>query len=440
MWACSSIRKTFNNILVLQIRDCLRIVRACWHIREGESRLNCHAERDKKSQKPPNGAVFHEGSIFCYLGGNVKVYHMRHMALQIGIVGLPNVGKSTLFNALIRSRSAEAQNYPFCTIDPNVGIVEVPDKRLHKISEIVNPAKVVPATVEFVDIAGLVAGAHKGEGLGNKFLSHIRECDAICEVIRHFDDPNVTHVTGSVDPKRDVETIEAELILADLQSLEKKKAKYGNAAKTGDKDSKVMMGIIGPLMEALDDGKPASSVEIPEEVRLLLKDLQLLTMKPLLYAVNVSENEISSCNADEMKKKLGVDRGLVVVSAKVEEDLMDLSPEESKEYLEGLGVKSSGLDKLVHAAYDLLGLQTFFTAGPKEAHAWTIRQGATAPEAAGVIHTDFQKGFIRAETIAYDDFIKHNGEQGARDVGKMRSEGKDYVVSDGDVMLFRFNV
>ena len=365
---------------------------------------------------------------------------MRHMALQIGIVGLPNVGKSTLFNALIRSRSAEAQNYPFCTIDPNVGIVEVPDKRLHKISEIVNPAKVVPATVEFVDIAGLVAGAHKGEGLGNKFLSHIRECDAICEVIRHFDDPNVTHVTGSVDPKRDVETIEAELILADLQSLEKKKAKYGNAAKTGDKDSKVMMGIIGPLMEALDDGKPASSVEIPEEVRLLLKDLQLLTMKPLLYAVNVSENEISSCNADEMKKKLGVDRGLVVVSAKVEEDLMDLSPEESKEYLEGLGVKSSGLDKLVHAAYDLLGLQTFFTAGPKEAHAWTIRQGATAPEAAGVIHTDFQKGFIRAETIAYDDFIKHNGEQGARDVGKMRSEGKEYVVSDGDVMLFRFNV
>lgn len=362
------------------------------------------------------------------------------MSLQIGIVGLPNVGKSTLFNALIRSRSADAQNYPFCTIDPNVGVVEVPDERLHKIEEIVNPAKTVPATVEFVDIAGLVAGAHKGEGLGNKFLSHIRECDAICEVIRHFDDPNVTHVTGTVDPKRDVETIEAELILADLQTLENRKSKFGNAAKTGDKEAKEKMAIIGPLMDVLNEGKPASSVEIPEENQPALKELQLLTSKPLLYAVNVSENEISSCAADEMKKKLGVDRGLVNVCAKVEEDLMDLSPEEANEYLEGLGVASSGLDKLAHAAYDLLGLQTFFTAGPKEAHAWTIRKGATAPEAAGIIHTDFQKGFIRAETISYSDFIEYNGEQGARDAGKMRSEGKEYVVQDGDVMLFRFNV
>jgi len=362
------------------------------------------------------------------------------MALQIGIVGLPNVGKSTLFNALIRSRSAEAQNYPFCTIDPNVGVVEVPDERLHRIAEIVKPEKVVPATVEFVDIAGLVAGAHKGEGLGNKFLSHIRECDAICEVVRYFEDSNVSHVVGSVDPKRDAETIEAELILADLQSLEKRKVKYGNAAKTGDREAKDRMSVIEPLISVLNEGKRASSVEIPEEGQVLLKEMQLLTMKPLLYAVNVSEDQLKSVSADEIKKSFGVDHGVLVVCAKVEEDLMDLSTEEAREYLEGLGVTSSGLDKLAHAAYDLLGLQTFFTAGPKEAHAWTIRKGVTAPEAAGAVHTDFQKGFIRAETISYSDFIEYGGEQGARDAGKMRSEGKEYVVHDGDVMLFRFNV
>src|SRR3989344_1754804 len=321
------------------------------------------------------------------------------MPLQIGIVGLPNVGKSTLFNALIRSRSADAANYPFCTIDPNVGVVEVPDARLTKLAEIVKPEKVIPATIEFVDIAGLVEGAHKGEGLGNQFLSNIRECDAICEVVRYFDDGNIIHVSGTVDPKRDIDVIEAELILADIALLDKRRQKHMNAAKTGNKESKDQMEVIEPLWIALNDGKPASSVSFPEEKYLLIKELHLLTSKPLLYAVNVSEKELGTLDIEAVRKKLNVERGVVLVSAKIEEDLMDLAPAEAKEFLNDLGVQSSGLESLIRAAYELLGLQTYFTAGPKEVRAWTIRKGAKGPEAAGVIHTDFQRGFIKAEVV-----------------------------------------
>ena len=362
------------------------------------------------------------------------------MPLKIGIVGLPNVGKSTLFNALIRNKSADAANYPFCTIDPNVGVVEVPDERLQKIAGMVKPEKTVPTTTEFVDIAGLVAGASKGEGLGNQFLSHIRECDAICEVIRIFDDGDVVHVSGSVDAERDVGVIETELILADLQTIEKRKSKYANAAKTGDKGAKIQMSAIEPIVKALEDGKRALNVELAPEQEEVIKELQLLTKKPLLYAANSSEDQLKSVSIDSLKNHLGIERGLVMISAKVEEDLMDLSPDEAKDYLKELGVESSGLDQLIRAAYDLLGLITFFTAGPKECRAWTVRKGALAPEAAGQIHTDFMKGFIRAETIAYSDFVECGGETGAKEKGKMRSEGKDYVVQDGDLMLFRFNV
>ena len=362
------------------------------------------------------------------------------MPLQIGIVGLPNVGKSTLFNALIRSRSADAANYPFCTIDPNVGVVEVPDARLTKLAEMVKPEKLIPASIEFVDIAGLVAGAHKGEGLGNQFLSNIRECDAICEVIRYFEDDNIIHVAGTVNPRRDIEVIETELVLADFASLEKRRQKYMNAAKTGNKEAIEQMAVIEPVYLALNEGKPASSVSLLEEKLPLLKTFQLLTSKPLIYAVNVSEAQLGSLKIEEVKKALGVDRGVVLVSAKIEEDLMDLSADEAKEFLKDLGVNSSGLEDLIRAAYDLLGLQTYFTAGPKEVRAWTIRRGAKGPEAAGVIHTDFEKGFIRAETIAYEDYVSLGGEHGAREKGKMRSEGKEYIVKDGDVMLFRFNV
>ncbi len=362
------------------------------------------------------------------------------MPLQIGIVGLPNVGKSTLFNALIRSKSADAANYPFCTIDPNVGVVEVPDARLTKLTEMVKPEKVIPASIEFVDIAGLVAGAHKGEGLGNQFLSNIRECDAICEVVRYFDDDNIIHVSGTVDPKRDIEIIEAELILADLAAMEKRRQKYMNSAKTGNKEAVEQMSVIEPLYTALNSGKPASSVSFPEEKLPFIKELHLLTSKPLIYAVNVSEKQLGTLSIEEVRQKLGINRGVVLVSAKIEEDLMDLAPAEAKEFLKELGVSSSGLEDLIRAAYDLLGLQTYFTAGPKEVRAWTIRKGAKGPEAAGVIHTDFEKGFIRAEAIAYEDYVALGGEQGAREKGKMRSEGKEYIVKDGDVMLFRFNV
>ena len=362
------------------------------------------------------------------------------MPLQIGIVGLPNVGKSTLFNALTRSKGAPAENYPFCTIEPNVGIVEVPDERLQKISDLVKPEKVIPTTVRFVDIAGLVKGASEGEGLGNQFLHHIREVDAICEAVRLFEDGNVTHVDGSVDGKRDVGTIETELILADLQTINKRVEKTQNPAKTGDKKAKMEFDVASKFQSALNEGKLAISVDITEDEEEIVRDYHLLTRKPFLYAANVSEEQLGSLDADSIKKQLGVDHGVVLVSAKIEEELGSLSKEEASEYLSELGVQSSGLNQLIHEAYDVLGLLTYFTAGPKECRAWTVKKGATAPEAAGVIHTDFQKGFICAETIGYEDFIAGGGEQGAKEAGKMRKEGKEYVMQDGDVVLFRFNV
>lgn len=324
------------------------------------------------------------------------------MPLRIGIVGLPNVGKSTLFNALTRTKGANAENYPFCTIDPNIGIVEVPDDRIEKIAGLVSPAKVVPATVEFVDIAGLVKGAHAGEGLGNQFLHYIREVDAICHVIRAFENNDIIHVDGSIDPKRDRETVETELELADLGMKERHQK----------------------------EKKP------PEHLPLFLKN------KPTIYALNVSEEELKSMTEQKARKRLHISEKnrVIVISAKIEEDLQSLSPEEAKDFLREYSVESSGLDRLIRAAYDVLGYITFFTAGPKEVHAWNIVQGKTAPEAAGTIHTDFQKGFICAETISYDDFITNGGELGAKEKGKMRTEGKDYVVQDGDVIYFRFNV
>lgn len=331
------------------------------------------------------------------------------MALSIGIVGLPNVGKSTLFNALVKARQAEASNFAFCTIDPNIGIVNVPDVRLQKLADIAHPKKIIPATVKFIDIAGLVKEAHKGEGLGNKFLSHIRETDAICMVLRCFEDPNVMHVTGKIDPKDDFETIKTELELADLQSEDKGKSK-----KEKDKTTS-------------------------ENVKL-----DLFRDKPVIYAANVSEKD-ANLTASEIIKKFNLDfitdpEKLIVISAKVEQDLIDLNDEEQKEYLESLGLKKSGLDRLIQAAYHTLGLQSYFTAGPDEVRAWTIKIGDTAPVAAGKIHGDFEKGFIRAQTISYDDYLKYNGEQGARAAGKLRQEGKDYVVIDGDIMEFLFNV
>ncbi|MFA7681852.1 MAG: redox-regulated ATPase YchF [Candidatus Peribacteraceae bacterium] len=364
------------------------------------------------------------------------------MALRMGIIGLPNVGKSTLFNALTQTRGAQASNFPFCTIDPNVGIVEVPDERLQKLTEIVHPAKVIPATVEFLDIAGLVKGAHKGEGLGNKFLASVRETNALCHIVRFFPGENITHVEGSVDPKRDRETIETELALADLQVIERRFEKTKNAAKGGDKTMLQELSVLEKFKAALDEGRPTASVELPKEEELVARELFLLTRKPLIYAANVSEDQMKTLSVEEARSQLGVadDAEVITICAKIEEDLQDLSDEEAAEYLGDLGVKSSGLDRLIHAAYHALGYRTYFTAGPKEVRAWTIRAGATAPQAAGVIHTDFEKGFIRADTIAYDDYIACGGEAGARDTGKMRSEGKSYVVKDGDVMLFKFNV
>lgn len=332
-------------------------------------------------------------------------YHSG-MALKIGIVGLPNVGKSTLFNALTRTRGAQAANYPFCTIDPNVGVVEVPDPRLQKLVDIVHPAKVIPATVEFVDIAGLVKGAHKGEGLGNKFLHHIREVHAICHVLRGFEDGNIQHVEGSVDAKRDREIVEIELELADLEMEERQ--------------------------------KKGKNVRLGEGISIL----PFLRKKPVIYAVNVSEGQLKTMSTEGAREITGLPGGasIVVICAKLEEDLQDLSPEEGKTFLKELGVESSGLDRLIRAAYNLLGYITFFTAGPKEAHAWNLVQGMRAPGAAGVIHTDFERGFIRAEIIAYDDYVKYGGEQGAKEAGRLRIEGKEYVMQDGDIAHFRFNV
>ena len=364
------------------------------------------------------------------------------MALKVGIIGLPNVGKSTLFNALTKTRGANASNFPFCTIDPNVGIVEVPDERLKKIAEIVSPEKIVPAAVEFVDIAGLVKGAHKGEGLGNQFLAAIREVHALCHIVRFFENSDITHVDGSVDPKRDRETIETELCLKDLQTVTDRIDKIGNAAKTGNKESQKELDVLNKLKDCLDKSLFVSTMNFSDEEALMVKSFFLLTDKPLMYAANVSEEQMNTLSIADARSQLGVpeDTEVITVSAKIEEDLQDLSEDEAKEFMNELSVSSSGLDRLIHAAYKALGYITYFTAGPKEARAWTIPEGALAPQAAGVIHTDFEKGFIRAETISYEDFIEFGGEAGAKEKGKMRSEGKDYEVKDGDVILFKFNV
>jgi len=351
------------------------------------------------------------------------------------------VGKSTLFNALTRSHGAQAQNYPFCTIEPNVGVVEVPDTRLRALADLVHPEKIIPAAIEFVDIAGLVRGASKGEGLGNQFLAAIREADAICEVVRLFEGGDVIHVEGSVDGKRDRETVETELCLADLDVLERRIEKVRGAARTGDKEKQRELVLMEKLLAALKAGHFASSADLTPEEKFFARSFQLLTMKPVIYAANVSEEDLHRVSAHRARELLGLPEGsqVIIVSAKIEEDLQDLNPEEAKAYLEDLSVTSSGLDKLISAAYDILGYQTFFTAGPAEVRAWTILKGSLAPQAAGVIHTDFEKGFIRAETIAYDDYVKYGGELKAKEAGKMRAEGKEYVVKDGDVMHFRFN-
>lgn len=365
------------------------------------------------------------------------------MGFNCGIVGLPNVGKSTLFNALTATAAAQAANYPFCTIEPNVGRVEVPDPRLDRVAVLGKSAKIIPTQLEFVDIAGLVRGASKGEGLGNQFLANIRETDAVIHVLRCFSDGDVTHVEGSVDPIRDAETVETELMLADLESLEKREPALAKKARGGDKDAAGLVEVIGPLLAALREGKPARSVQFADDQRALVRSLQLLTGKPVLYVCNVDESEAATGNA--LSKTVAARAAAegtvaVVISAAIEAEVAQLPPDEKGEFLESLGLEETGLARVIRAGYGLLGLITFFTVGPKEARAWTVRDGAKAPEAAGAIHTDFEKGFIRAETIAYDDFVALGGEQGAKDAGKMRLEGKDYPVKDGDIFHFRFNV
>lgn len=363
------------------------------------------------------------------------------MPLHIGIVGLPNVGKSTLFNALTRSRQAMAANYPFCTIDPNVGVVEVPDERLQQLAAIVHPEKIIPATVEFVDIAGLVRGASKGEGLGNKFLSHIRDVHAVCEVIRFFEDGDVLHVEGTTNPQRDREILETELSLSDLEVLRRRRENVEEAARTGNVEKKKELTVLEKVERSLADGTVARAVPLSEEESAFASSWRLLTGKPILYAANVSETQLKEFDMEAARQTLGLSTvSIIPISAKLEEELQDLPPEEGKALLSELGVLSSGLDRLARAAYALLGYITFFTAGPKEVRAWTVACGTRAPAAAGTIHTDFEKGFIRAETIAYDDFVHYGGEQGAREAGKFRIEGKEYTVHDGDVMHFRFNV
>lgn len=366
--------------------------------------------------------------------------------LSLGIVGLPNVGKSSLFNALTSSASAAAANYPFCTVDPNIGMVDVPDPRLERLAEIVKPKRTVPAVVQFVDIAGLVKGAAQGEGLGNKFLANIRETDAIVHVVRCFEDVDVTHVMGGVDPVRDRETIEFELALADLGVVEKRLDRVQRAARTGDKEAQGELPTLEKSHKLLSEGKSLREARLTAEELDLLKPLQLLTTKPVLYAANVTDAELHGDEGRHLKAlraaiaASGEEAEVVAFSAKIEAELAELSAEERREFLDSLGLESAGLDRLIRAGYHLLGLQTYFTAGEQEVRAWTIHKGDTAPVAAGVIHTDFERGFIRAETVSYDDFVALGGWKGAREQGSVRSEGKEYVVHDGDVLLFRFNV
>jgi hypothetical protein len=366
------------------------------------------------------------------------------MGFNCGIVGLPNVGKSTLFNALLSQQAAEAANYPFCTIEPNVGRIAVPDPRLNQLAAIANSATIIPTQLEFVDIAGLVRGASKGEGLGNKFLSHIREVDAVIYVLRCFEDGDITHVEGSVDPLRDAEIIELELTIADLESLEKRLDGLQKKAKGGDKEAQATAQIAEPLLALLREGKPARlHTPADREEAKRIRALQLLTTKPVMYVLNVDEasaakgNALSAKAASMAKEK---NAQSVVISAKIEAEMAGLSDDEKKEFLQDLGLNETGLASIVKAGFSLLDILTFFTVGPKEARAWTVRRGAAAPEAAGVIHTDFEKGFIRAETISCADYIALNGEQGAKEAGKLRLEGKEYLVADGDVFHFRFNV
>ncbi len=364
--------------------------------------------------------------------------------LEVGIVGLPNVGKSTLFNAITKA-GAEAANYPFCTIEPNVGVVAVPDPRLEVLHNMYNSKKTTPASVRFVDIAGLVKGASKGEGLGNKFLEHIRQVDAIAHVVRCFEDSDITHVEGSIDPIRDIDIIQTELCLADLEIVEKRMMKLAKIAKSGSKEARVEDAILRRIKASLDEARPAREVDLTDDEREMIKEMNLLTLKPTLYVANVAEDEIADADNNpyvqrvrEFAQKEGAE--VVAISARVESEIAELDPEEAKAFLEDLGADESGLDKLIKAAFDLLGLMTFLTAGPDECRAWTIRKGTTAPKAAGKIHTDFERGFIRAEIVSYEDLIAAGSVGAAREKGQVRLEGKDYIMQDGDVTNFRFNV